>query len=61
LTLAGLSILQKFYALKKNSWLLVEAKAFNALVKELSASGITKSKDDVQKLVEDFSIEFNTD
>ena len=61
LTLAGLFILQKFYALKKNSWLLVEAKAFNALVKELAASGIAKSKNGVQKLVEDFKIEFSTD
>jgi hypothetical protein len=61
LTLAGLFILQKFFALKKNCWALIESKAMNALIKELTASGIASSRDDVQKLVDAFSVEFNVD
>ena len=61
LTLAGLFILQKFFALKKNCWALIESKAMNALIKELNASGVASSRDDVQKLVDAFSVEFNVD
>jgi hypothetical protein len=39
LTLAGLHILQRFFATKKNCWALIEAKAINALAKELAISG----------------------
>jgi hypothetical protein len=61
LTLAGLKILQKFFAAKKNCWVLIEAKAFNALIKELSATGGSVTREQVQKLVTAFSVEFAID
>ena len=61
MTLAGLFILQKFFAPKKNCWALIEAKAMNALIKELTASGVASSRAGVQKLVDAFSVEFNVD
>lgn len=61
LTLAGIFILQKFFALKKNCWALIESKAMNALIKELTASGVASSRNEVQTLVDAFSVEFNVD
>ena len=61
LTLAGLKILQVNFAAKKNCWALIEAKAFNALAKELSTAGQASARDDIQKLVNAVHVDFNTD
>ena len=52
LTLAGIHILQKFFAAKKDCWTLVVSKAFNAVIKEAAGTGSSLNRADVQQMVD---------
>jgi hypothetical protein len=59
LTLVGIRILQQHYGNKQNSWCLIVAKAFNAIMKHFKDLGRPTTKQQVQMMVDSTYVQFS--